>query len=292
MNRRWSERDRPGDAGAAPRRARPGGGRVRPPPRARHAGLRHVRPPAGGPAGRGRGSPPPDRPPVLLHAHLHHGVVRPGRPAADAHAADGAGRGEPGQARRAGAGRASTWRRDAVRPAEGSAEIDRIAAAPSPYGKALTTVAYGLLSGAACQFLGGGGRESLAAAVLGLGLGIFALLIGALPRIGGVFEPLAAFLVSAAAIGLAHMLGPDVGADRHRGRTHRPAARSHPHHGDDRARHPPSRFRRRAAERRVQHLPHPGLRRGAGEPRRGGDLRRRALGARRRRAGVGQHSPR
>ncbi|MBW8840133.1 MAG: threonine/serine exporter family protein [Gemmatimonadetes bacterium] len=69
-------------------------------------------------------------------------------------------------------------------------------------------MAYGLLSGAACQFLGGGGRESIAAAMLGLGLGIFALLIGALPRIGGVFEPMAAFLASAAAIGLAHLLGP------------------------------------------------------------------------------------
>jgi uncharacterized membrane protein YjjP (DUF1212 family) len=93
-------------------------------------------------------------------------------------------------------------------PAEGSAAVDRIAAAPSPYGKALTTVAYGLLSGAACQFLGGGERESLAGAALGLGLGVFALLIGAVPRVGGVFEPLAAFLVSAAAIGLAHVLGP------------------------------------------------------------------------------------
>ncbi len=93
-------------------------------------------------------------------------------------------------------------------PAEGSAAVDRIAAAPSPYGKALTTVAYGLLSGAACQFLGGGERETLAGAALGLGLGVFALLIGAVPRIGGVFEPLAAFLVSAGAIGLAHLLGP------------------------------------------------------------------------------------
>ena len=93
-------------------------------------------------------------------------------------------------------------------PAEGSAAVDRITAAPSPYGKALTTVAYGLLSGAACQFLGGGERESLAGAALGLGLGVLALLIGAVPRVRGVFEPLAAFLVSAAAIGLAHVLGP------------------------------------------------------------------------------------
>jgi uncharacterized membrane protein YjjP (DUF1212 family) len=93
-------------------------------------------------------------------------------------------------------------------PAEGSAAIDRIAAAPSPYGPALTTVAFGLVSGAACQFLGGGGREVLAASLLGLGLGFLALLTGALPRLGGVFEPLAAFLVSAGAIGMAHLLGP------------------------------------------------------------------------------------
>jgi uncharacterized membrane protein YjjP (DUF1212 family) len=93
-------------------------------------------------------------------------------------------------------------------PAQGSVEIDRIAAAPSPYGPALTTVAFGLVSGAACQFLGGGGREVLAASVLGVGLGFLALLTGALPRLGGVFEPLAAFLVSAGAIGMAHLLGP------------------------------------------------------------------------------------
>jgi uncharacterized membrane protein YjjB (DUF3815 family) len=44
--------------------------------------------------------------------------------------------------------------------------------------------------------------------VLGVGLGVLALLTGALPRLGGVFEPLAAFLVSAGAIGMAHLLGP------------------------------------------------------------------------------------
>jgi uncharacterized membrane protein YjjP (DUF1212 family) len=93
-------------------------------------------------------------------------------------------------------------------PEEGSAEIVRIAAAPPPYGPMPVTLAFGLVSGAACQFLGGGGREVLAAAVLGLGLGFLALLTGALPRLGGVFEPLAAFLVSAGAIGMAHLLGP------------------------------------------------------------------------------------
>lgn len=93
-------------------------------------------------------------------------------------------------------------------PAEGTAAIDRIVAAPSPYGRAVTTLAYGLASGAACQFLGGGAREIEVALVLGLGLGLIALLPLGSPRLRTVFEPLSAFLISAAAIGLAHLVGP------------------------------------------------------------------------------------
>ena len=93
-------------------------------------------------------------------------------------------------------------------PADGTRAITRIVAAPSPYGPVLTTVAVGLVSGAACQFLGGGGREVLAAAVLGVGVGLLAPVAGRNQRIGRVFEPLAAFLVSAAAIALAHVIGP------------------------------------------------------------------------------------
>jgi uncharacterized membrane protein YjjP (DUF1212 family) len=93
-------------------------------------------------------------------------------------------------------------------PDEGTAEIDRIIAAPPQYGPVLTTLAYGLVSGAACQFLGGGGREIVVAIVLGLGLGIFSLFALPHPKLGRVFEPLASFLVSAAAIGLAHLVGP------------------------------------------------------------------------------------
>jgi uncharacterized membrane protein YjjP (DUF1212 family) len=93
-------------------------------------------------------------------------------------------------------------------PEDGTAAITRIAAAPSPYGPGLTTLAYGVVSAAACQFLGGGGREVLVAGVLGLGLGLFALVGAGQPRLGRIFEPLAAFVVSVAAVALAHLAGP------------------------------------------------------------------------------------
>ncbi|HEX5830385.1 MAG TPA: threonine/serine exporter family protein [Gemmatimonadaceae bacterium] len=93
-------------------------------------------------------------------------------------------------------------------PEKGRDAITRIAAAPSPYGPALTTLAFGVVSGAAGQFLGGGGREILVATLLGFGVGLFALLAGRVPRLGRVFEPLAAFLVSVAAIALTHVTGP------------------------------------------------------------------------------------
>src|SRR5438045_9281986 len=93
-------------------------------------------------------------------------------------------------------------------PQEGMARIERIVAAPSPYGPALVTLAHGILSGAVCQFLGGGGREIVVATVLGLGLGLLAIYAASHVRVGRVFESLAAFLVSTAAIGLARLVGP------------------------------------------------------------------------------------
>jgi uncharacterized membrane protein YjjP (DUF1212 family) len=90
---------------------------------------------------------------------------------------------------------------------EGTAAITRMADAPSPYGPVLTMLAFGAASGAACQFLGGGGREIAAASVLGLGVGLFGKLAGAQPRVSRVFEPLASFLVSAAAVAFAHLTG-------------------------------------------------------------------------------------
>ncbi|HKP14649.1 MAG TPA: threonine/serine exporter family protein [Gemmatimonadaceae bacterium] len=93
-------------------------------------------------------------------------------------------------------------------PEEGMARIERIVAAPSPYGPGLVTLAHGILSGAVCQFLGGGWREILVATMLGLGLGLLAIYSASHARVGRVFESLAAFLLSTAAIGLAKLVGP------------------------------------------------------------------------------------
>ena len=95
-----------------------------------------------------------------------------------------------------------------VSPEEGMMRIERIVAAPSPYGPAVVTLAHGILSGTVCQFLGGGWREIVVATVLGLGLGLLAIYAASHARVGRVFESLAAFLVSTAAIGLARLVGP------------------------------------------------------------------------------------
>ena len=93
-------------------------------------------------------------------------------------------------------------------PEEGMRQIEHIVAAPSPYGLAVVTLAHGILSGAVCQFLGGGWREIIVATVLGLGLGLLAIYAANHARVSRVFESLAAFLISAAAIGLARLTGP------------------------------------------------------------------------------------
>lgn len=95
-----------------------------------------------------------------------------------------------------------------ISPAEGTARIARIAESPSPYGPFLTTVAFAGISGASCHLLGGGPREIVAATGLGLGVRLFALLAGGRPRLGNVFEPLTAFLVSATAVALGQVAGP------------------------------------------------------------------------------------
>jgi len=93
-------------------------------------------------------------------------------------------------------------------PEQGSAAIERIAGAPPSYGPGLMTIASGIASGAACVFFGGGVRDILVAITLGLGLWVFWLFSRAHARLDRVFESLASFLVSAAAIGLAHVMGP------------------------------------------------------------------------------------
>lgn len=95
-----------------------------------------------------------------------------------------------------------------ISPEEGTARIAEIGETPPPYGPFTTTLAFAGISGATCQLLGGGGPEIAAATLLGLGVRLFALVAAPQPRLGRVFEPMAAFLVSAAAVGLAHLFGP------------------------------------------------------------------------------------
>jgi uncharacterized membrane protein YjjP (DUF1212 family) len=93
-------------------------------------------------------------------------------------------------------------------PEAGTEAIARISAAPPIYGPVLTTAACAVVSGTAGQFLGGGVHEVLVATILGLGLGLMALLVGLQPRLGGVLEPLSAFVLSMAAVAIAHVVSP------------------------------------------------------------------------------------
>ncbi len=97
--------------------------------------------------------------------------------------------------------------RGALDPAEGSRQIDRILAEPPRYGRALTTVAFGLASAAASRILGGGLKEIAASALIGLITGFLSLLAGKYPALSRVFQPIAAFTASALAEMLTFAIG-------------------------------------------------------------------------------------
>lgn len=89
-------------------------------------------------------------------------------------------------------------------PAEGSAEIAIIAAAPPRYGAVLTVAAFALTSGAATRFLGGGVREILVSTLLGFIIGLLAIAAGRYAAVARVFEPVASFVAAFVASALAH----------------------------------------------------------------------------------------
>jgi uncharacterized membrane protein YjjP (DUF1212 family) len=86
--------------------------------------------------------------------------------------------------------------RGELAPADGSAQIDRIMLAPPRYPPLLTVLAYALLSASGARFLGGGLREILAGALVGLMVGLLEQLAAHVAPLGRVFVPLAAFLAS------------------------------------------------------------------------------------------------
>jgi uncharacterized membrane protein YjjP (DUF1212 family) len=83
-----------------------------------------------------------------------------------------------------------------ISPVEGSARIGTIEAAAPRYGALLRMLAFGIVSGGAARFLGGGWREIVVSAGIGLVIGALALASGRHPAFSGVFEPVAAFAAS------------------------------------------------------------------------------------------------
>lgn len=88
-------------------------------------------------------------------------------------------------------------------PAEGTVRLDRLEHAAPLYGALLTTLAFGIASGSAARFLGGGWRECFAGLVIGLVIGLLALASGRHPALGKVFEPIAALTASLLAAAMA-----------------------------------------------------------------------------------------
>ena len=91
-----------------------------------------------------------------------------------------------------------------VTPAEGSSRIDMISAAPPRYGLLLTALAFGLTSGAATRFLGGGLREIIVSTGLGLVVGALAVVGVRYAAVARTFETVASFLVAFLATVLSH----------------------------------------------------------------------------------------
>ncbi len=92
-------------------------------------------------------------------------------------------------------------------PDAATARLAAIDVSPPPYPAALTLIASGVSSAAACRFLGGGARDVEAAAIVGASIGAFAVVAGALPAMRRVFEPVAACIAAMIAGALGHALG-------------------------------------------------------------------------------------
>lgn len=77
-------------------------------------------------------------------------------------------------------------------PADGTAEVEAVLAAPLPYGPALTTLGFAIASGGAARFLGGGLTEILTGILIGISIGLLSLIAERLSPVRRIFEPLAA----------------------------------------------------------------------------------------------------
>jgi uncharacterized membrane protein YjjP (DUF1212 family) len=90
-----------------------------------------------------------------------------------------------------------------ITPGEGIARIDQIEIAPPRYGPVLQTIAFGVASGSASRFLGGGWHEIVASSAIGIAIGAVALIARRHATLERVFELLAAFIASLLAAAIA-----------------------------------------------------------------------------------------
>ena len=91
-----------------------------------------------------------------------------------------------------------------ITPHQGSIRIAEIETALPRYGQPLQILAFGIISGSAARFLGGGWREVLVSSVIGLAIGALALVTRRHSALNSVYEPLASFLASLLAAIAAH----------------------------------------------------------------------------------------
>jgi uncharacterized membrane protein YjjP (DUF1212 family) len=98
--------------------------------------------------------------------------------------------------------------RGEITATQGIAQLEAIVAAPPRYGPLLTVLSFGIASCAASRFFGGGWREALASAIIGVVIGIFAIVVGRSEDASRVFEPVASILAAALAVISASLLFP------------------------------------------------------------------------------------
>ncbi len=95
-----------------------------------------------------------------------------------------------------------------IGPHRGADEVDTIVMAPPRYGAVVNIVCFCLASGTAARFFGGGWREMAAAAIIGMAIGMTAVLTGPNQNARRVFEMLAGVIASALATMAVHIFPP------------------------------------------------------------------------------------
>lgn len=87
-------------------------------------------------------------------------------------------------------------------------EVERIEAAPSPYGPLVTILAFGLGSAGIARFLGGGAIEIAVGGLLGVITGSIESIAERVRGLARVYEPLAAFVAAFLSTAIATLAGP------------------------------------------------------------------------------------